>query len=122
MIDLDKLWSKWSAPHHDETLIDSLNAHEARQTMRDMLIDIHDLVRLGATVREYGKARIALSQAHEAWVSANKPNESTAPKLLAWLDARAKHRAAIDRLEAVAVQLAGGNVRRVCEGVTSEAG
>jgi len=122
VINLDKLWSKWSTPHHDETRIDSLNAHEARQTMRDMLDDIHDLVKLVTTVREYGKARIALSKAHEAWVAANKPDESTAPKLLAWLEARAKHRAAIDRVEALAVQLAGGDARRVCEGVTNEAG
>jgi len=116
MIDLDKLWSKWSAPHHDETLIDSLNAHEARQTMRDMVGDIDELVKLVTEVRAYGQARSALSEAHGKWEAGGKPLSREFSTFGAYVDARTTYRAALDRIEALAVQLAGGDVRKACEG------
>lgn len=121
MIDLDALWSKWSAPFADETLIDSLNAHEARQTMRDMLGDIHDLVKVVTAVREYGKARVAQSEAFEAWVDqlgavGAERHERNLQASLRLDETRDGCRIALDRVDAIAVQLAGGDVSKVCEG------
>lgn len=41
MIDLDAIRARWSAPHHDDTMVDALSADEARQCVRDLLADLH---------------------------------------------------------------------------------
>lgn len=86
-----------------------------RRRLHDLAIgDLHDLVKLAAVVRAYGKARIAVSEAFEAWEPTTGVKREKTGDLL-----NAAHRVreeALDRLEAIAVAMAGGDVRRVCGG------
>lgn len=92
----------------------------ARRNLHDQALeDIHALVRVVVELPAYGKVRIALSEAHEAWVRAGKPEGAQARTFAAWMEARQQHRRAIDRIEAIAVQLAGGDVGKVCRGEVS---
>lgn len=87
----------------------------ARRNLHDQALeDLHSLVRLALELRTYGRARGALSETHEAWVRAGKPEGAQAPAFVAWMEARAAHHRALDRIEAIAVQLAGGDVGMVC--------
>lgn len=56
MIDLDAIRARWSAPHHDDTMIDALNAYEARQCVRDLLADLHAVL-LTCTVTDAGEPK-----------------------------------------------------------------
>lgn len=96
-----------------------------RRKLHDLALgDLHDLVKLALVVREYGKARIAHSEAFEAFDSAWNRDSDDPPTALARASneaRRAKDRA-LDRLEAIAVQLAGGDVAKVFEGEDSTNG
>ena len=116
MIELDAVVQRWSAAWSGDADPWSLPAHEARALVERAVTDLHDLVRLAVEVRAYGRARVALSEAHEAWVAAGKPEAG--PTRDDWHEARAAHRAALDRIEAIAVQLAGGDVERVTGGAS----
>lgn len=144
MIDLEKLIARWAPAFSGQADIDglagtALTAIEealdtpaiafggevmrnlvaevrARRNLHDhALEDLHALVRLALELRTYGRARGALSETHEAWVRAGKPEGAQAPAFVAWMEARAAHHRALDRIEAIAVQLAGGDLRKVCE-------
>ena len=113
---LDEVISRWSAAWSGDADALSLPAHEARALVERAVTDLHDLVRLAVEVRAYGKARVALGEAHEWWLVAGKPEAG--PTRDDWHEARASHRAALDRIEAIAVQLAGGDVERVTGGAS----
>lgn len=115
MVDLQAIADRWAPVFNGFINLNRVSADELREKLGEMAEDIHDLLKLALEVRAYGKARIALSDAHTAWVAAGKPLEFH-PTREAWHSARAAHRKAIDRIEALAVQLAGGDVAKVCKG------
>lgn len=110
MIDLAAITARWSAAFNDPAMIDALPTYAARQLLHQLVGDLHDVLRLAQEVRAYGRARIAMSEAFEAL------DGFDAALVAAHREARGAHMAALDRIEAIAVQLAGGDVRRVCGG------
>ena len=145
MIDLEAIGARWSAAFSGQADVQGVAAEELdhlekevaeerpyrflfrarvllaeireRRKLHDLaLADLHDLVKLALVVREYGAARIAHSEAFEAFDSAWNKDSDDPPTALARAsnEARQAKDRALDRLEAIAVKLAGGDPAEVC--------
>lgn len=111
MIAIDRVWAKWAPVFSGDAEPGQLLS---RTLLLDAVSDIHDLIKIASAVREYGAARIALG---EASVELKKGKASSVrARAQEWSEASDRASRAFDRLAALSVQLAGGDVAGVLDG------
>lgn len=123
MIDLTAITNRWRAAFSGDADPQAMNAHEARAGIEQAVEDLHALTKLAAVVQAFGARRMAVAAAFEVWQATLEGGTKDAI-LSAAVQLEQERRQlwlAQDRVERLAVAMAGGDVERVCEGEADHA-
>lgn len=121
MIPLADIVARWAPAFSGDA--QPSNAHEARALVEQAVEDLHGLTKLAAVVQAFGARRIAVAAAFEVWQATVQGGTPGAIHRAAVQLEHERHQLwlAQDRVERLAVELAGGDVVAVCEGEAAHA-
>lgn len=123
MIPLADIVARWSPAFSGQADPQAMNAHEARAGVEQAIEDLHALTKLAAVVQAFGVRRMAVAAAFEVWQATLEGGTKDAILSAAVQLEQERHQLwlAQDRVERLAVAMAGGDVERVCEGEADHA-